>query len=216
MFYTIYRITNRISGKQYIGKHQTEDLDDGYMGSGKRITQAIAKYGIESFKKEILYVLSTEQEMNAKEAELVTEEFCLREDTYNLCVGGGGGFTYVNREGLGLLRNKTPEGQRRTIEALRANRRRWVKSQEFREHHRHLTQQNAERNKGRQGTFTGKSHTDESKRLIGEANKQMVGRKNSQYGTRWITDGTINRKISSDALLPTGWRPGRVTNQTRV
>ena len=40
--------------------------------------------------------------MNAKEKELVTEEFCLREDTYNICEGGHGGFGYVNQNRLNL------------------------------------------------------------------------------------------------------------------
>ena len=37
MFYTIYKITNKINGKIYIGKHQTKDPYDLYYGSGKAI-----------------------------------------------------------------------------------------------------------------------------------------------------------------------------------
>lgn len=87
MFYTVYRITNRINGKTYIGKHKTLNLEDGYMGSGKLICRAIKKYGVENFNKEILFVLSSEEEMNDKEKELVK----LDEMSYNLCDGGQGG-----------------------------------------------------------------------------------------------------------------------------
>ena len=44
MHYTIYKITNKINNKFYIGMHQTKKLDDGYMGSGKRLKLAIKKY----------------------------------------------------------------------------------------------------------------------------------------------------------------------------
>ena len=100
VFFTIYKITNQINEKIYIGKHQTFTLDDGYMGSGKYLRNAIDKYGIENFKKEILFVFDNEQDMNAKEKELVTEEFVDRRDTYNLCPGGLGGFGYINRNGM--------------------------------------------------------------------------------------------------------------------
>ena len=100
MKYTIYQITNVINGKIYIGKHQTNNINDGYMGSGKNLKRAIKKYGIDNFVKDILYVFDSEEKMNYKEAELVTEEFCLREDTYNICVGGKGGFSYINNNGM--------------------------------------------------------------------------------------------------------------------
>lgn len=91
MKYTIYQITNKLNGKIYIGKHQTENIDDGYFGSGVALKEAIKKYGKEFFEKEILFVFNTEQEMNAKERELITEDFVKRKDTYNLGVGGEGG-----------------------------------------------------------------------------------------------------------------------------
>lgn len=91
MFFTIYKITNILNGKIYVGKHQTKDLNDGYMGSGKSIKFAIRKYGKQNFKKEILFIFDNEIEMNAKEKELITEDFVIRDDTYNIGIGGEGG-----------------------------------------------------------------------------------------------------------------------------
>jgi hypothetical protein len=91
MFYTIYKTTNRINGKFYIGKHQTKNPNDSYYGSGKKLELAIKKYGKENFTKEILFIFNNEEEMNAKEKEIITEEFVSRRDTYNVGVGGEGG-----------------------------------------------------------------------------------------------------------------------------
>ena len=80
----------------YIGKHVTENKDDGYMGSGLRIRRAIAKYGLENFEKSILFECKSKQEMNKKEAEIVNEEFIARDDVYNIKLGGEGGWDYSN------------------------------------------------------------------------------------------------------------------------
>ena len=52
--YCIYRITNLINGKTYIGQHRYEDINDDYMGSGIYLVRAQKKYGIKNFKKEII------------------------------------------------------------------------------------------------------------------------------------------------------------------
>lgn len=88
MFHIVYLITNLINNKKYIGVHSTNNLDDGYMGSGKLIIKAIKKYGIENFKREILYQFDTAQEAYDKERELVTEKIINNNEYYNLREGG--------------------------------------------------------------------------------------------------------------------------------
>lgn len=88
--YTIYKTTNLINGKYYIGFHGTEDPNDDYLGSGARITMAVKKYGQENFKKEVLFEFDNPEEAYAKEAELVQEEQVMDENCYNV-VGGGRG-----------------------------------------------------------------------------------------------------------------------------
>ena len=90
----IYQTTNLLSGKTYIGRHSTDNLDDGYLGSGTILKRAIQKSGRDSFKRIVLFDFATPEEMIAKEIELLTEEFVNRDDNYNLGSGQGGLFTH--------------------------------------------------------------------------------------------------------------------------
>ena len=97
MFYTIYKTTNRINGKFYIGKHQTQKLNDNYLGSGKTLELAIKKYGRKNFEKRILFIFDTEEKMNQKEKEIVNEDFISSHFNYNCGVGGEGGAQFKNK-----------------------------------------------------------------------------------------------------------------------
>lgn len=202
--FLIYKTTNLINGKIYIGKHKTRCIDDGYMGSGKWLKRAISKYGIENFAREILHECSSEEEMNAKEAELVTEEFCLHGDTYNLCVGGQGGFSYINRELL------TTEKRRKRGKIAGSKKKFW--SQESRDKMAPIQLANIARSheKYKEGTFKGKTHTEQWKANHSNMMKgKQTGENNSQFGTIWITNGVSSKKISKCDDVPVGWTLGR-------
>ena len=97
MKHYIYKITNSVNGKIYIGAH-TGSEDDDYLGSGKLIQRALKKYGREVFSKEVLEYFSTAEEMFRRESEIITEEFLLRQDIYNVAPGGSGGSISSNRK----------------------------------------------------------------------------------------------------------------------
>ncbi len=94
--YLIYQITNLINNHIYIGAHITYNINDKYLGSSKYLKKDIKLLGKNNFKKEILFVFNTKEEMIAKEAELVNKEFCHRIDTYNKMRGGILSFSWAN------------------------------------------------------------------------------------------------------------------------
>ena len=103
MNYIVYKTTNLINGKIYVGVHRTNpDIFDGYIGCGvtkkdkksktKGFPKAVLKYGYNNFKRETLFIYpDTEQgklDAYKKEAEIVNLEFIKSKDTYNLALGG--------------------------------------------------------------------------------------------------------------------------------
>jgi len=163
------------------------------MGSGKLIKRAIKKHGIENFEKTILYKLNSEEDMNTKEAQLVTEEYCKSNHTYNLCPGGKGGWGYINQNGLSghslgaLAANSTDLKRKASSNRLKKT---WEEGK------MPLTKNNG---------WTGRQHREETKEKLRKSKNQ--GSKNSQFGTIWINNGIKAKKWKGD--IPNGWFKGR-------
>jgi hypothetical protein len=198
VFYLIYKITNTINGKFYIGAHKTKNKDDGYMGSGVLITRAIEKYGVENFTKEILFECTSIDEMYNKERECVIVD---PTRSYNLIPGGWGGFTLdASLKGVKAACKKRSQLLRENPEFAK-----WV-SERLSEGLKKSVSE------GRHKTFLGKKHSDEAKQKIGNANSiHQRGKQNSQFGTMWIYNTATfeNKKISVNDPIPSGWVRGR-------
>ena len=186
--------------------HQTKDLEDGYMGSGKLIKRAINKHGVENFTKEILHVLDTEDEMRLKESEIVNEEYVSRDDTYNLCHGGKGGFGYINEELSEKMFKIRQENALKIPKNIKVSNGLYYGNMNFKQAYL--------KGNSKHNSFLGKRHTEKTKRMMSNSHKGIhKGQKNSQYGTCWITDGLNNKKIKKEFLetwLNDGWKRGRV------
>ena len=96
-YFYFYCVTNITNNKVYYGVHTTDNLNDGYMGSGKLIRRAISKYGNDKFEKEIIMFFNTRDDMFLYEKEFINEEFLqmFKGKTYNLKLGGDGGYQYA-------------------------------------------------------------------------------------------------------------------------
>lgn len=184
MFYIVYKITNKINNKYYIGMHKTNNLDDGYMGSGKLIKRAIQKYGIEKFSKEILHIFDNEIDMRNKEKKLVV----LSEQSYNLCDGGKGGFGYINRNKLtsGIVSDNSKNNLKKGNNPWKSEPEHYAKIAVIR------------KEKYPDGVWKNRKHSEETKAKLRFSKNN--GEKNSQFGTIWVTNGVTNKKIKQDML----------------
>jgi hypothetical protein len=196
-FHFIYKTTNILSGRYYIGMHSTDDLEDDYLGSGNRLRLAVRKHGKENFVREILEFLPDRQSLKKRESEIVNLDEVAKEDCMNLTVGGDEWAVKANKIHLEKLKND--EGYKSNFkqnvsDGLKAS------------------YQNGRKGKNYH-SWKGQTFSDETKRKMSESSKGCgTGKTNSQYGTCWITKEGNNKKIKKEELdthLTQGWVKGR-------
>ena len=97
-YHYIYKTTCLINNKYYIGMHSTDNLSDGYIGSGKKLWYSINKYGKENHLVEILEYHQTRNALRLREKQLVNEELLQDIMCMNLVIGGEGGYRNLTKE----------------------------------------------------------------------------------------------------------------------
>jgi hypothetical protein len=201
-YHFIYKTTNTITGRYYYGMHSTNNLDDGYLGSGKRLRYSINKYGKENHKVEHLEFLSDRKSLIKREKEIVNLNEIAKEECMNLMIGGEGGFISEEQQ-----RYRSVCGGKATSLKLKND-------PEFRKRHQEIASKKMKKlhqlGKITPPDWTGKKHTEKSKKKIGLSNSvKQSGINNSQFGTSWITNGVDNKKIIKGDNIPDGWKLGR-------
>lgn len=178
MFTYVYKITNLINGKMYIGQHSTKNINDGYMGSGSLLLKAYAKYGKENFKKEIIaFVNGTKEELDF--AEIFFIKHCRnkfgKENLYNLADGGGGSAGFKLSE----------EQRKRQAESVKKT---FAKPE--------VKEKFSKLRKGKKSGFAGKHHSEETKNKIGAAskgNKYRAGMPSWNKGLKGVSKETSEK-----------------------
>jgi hypothetical protein len=90
MKHILYKTTCKVTEKFYIGVHSTDNVEDGYLGSGVIIAKSLKKYGKENHNREILEVFNSREELLTREAEIVNEELLQNPLCMNIHLGGMG------------------------------------------------------------------------------------------------------------------------------
>ena len=210
-YHYIYKIT-RFDGKYYIGMHSTDNLDDGYFGSGKLITRSIKKHGIEKHRKEILEFVESRISLKERERELVNEEIINDPLCMNLKLGGSGGShgkeaeiwarpgykeKLAKSQSVGQLLKWSDAAHQEKMSKIRRDQ--WL-SEEYR-----IKMADRTLSSG----MLGKQHTEATRSKMSLSGR---GEKNSQFGSCWVTDGVKPIKIKKDKLdeyLANGYCRGR-------
>lgn len=125
MYHIVYKTTNKLNSKYYIGVHSTSDLNDGYLGSGKNLRRAIRKYGSKAFERVILAVYSEREEALYLEKSIVTKELTEDSMCYNIVEGGG---IPPSQKGMSHEKNKLRGEHRTEAQKLAAIKRRGRKT----------------------------------------------------------------------------------------
>lgn len=209
-YHYIYKTINIINSNFYIGLHSTNNINDGYMGSGDRIRSSIRHYGKDNHTFEILEFLDSRDLLLSREKEIVNRDLLKNPLCLNIMEGGYGfldeeHMKKVSKAGNDAFREKLRDPNYMEYFLLKCD----SKGKAENMHRIHIE-------RGFDfGTFRNKKHTTETISKMKESKSgKGLGNENSQFGTCWINSVEIgDKKIRKEDLefyLESGWKKGRI------
>jgi hypothetical protein len=217
-YYYIYVTKNVINEKQYVGFHATNNLNDGYIGSGVLLHKKIEEYGVENFKKEILEFV-TKNNWSEKETYWIKKlKTYVKDGGYNLTLGGDGTLgnvlseetkekiriKAVGRKASKKTRKKISIGNRgkiiseKTKKALSKPRKTGCSE----ERKRKISEANKGKpawNKGMKGMIFHSEETKQKKRIANSGkNNPMYGKKHSKESIKKMSENSKGKSLSEE------------------
>ncbi len=210
MLHYLYKTTCLITGRYYIGMHSTHKLEDGYMGSGKRLRYSLRKHGVDNHVKEILEFFETRELLVEAEKKAITSDMIIDNNCMNLREGGYGGGGIWSEQHKEKFIKAGIDNFNNTKDIRMVN---LLKVKSTTSYRTNMSNGKKKYFQTHDGTFLGKQHSEESKQKISNQKKGTgIGKTNSQFGTCWITKNNVNKKIKKEDLdlyISDGWIKGR-------
>lgn len=202
----IYKTTNLVNGKIYIG--QDKNNNHTYLGSGKILHLAFQKHGIENFNKEIIEECESIEELNEREKYWISfYNSTNRSIGYNIALGGNGGDTLSKHPNKKEIGNRIGESNKRLWEDEVYK----TKMSEIRKNQ--VTEETREKlsklSKGENNPNYGKHHSEEIKnkirtkaigRIVTEETRKKISEANTgKLGNNWSDEQKRNHsKLMSE------------------
>ena len=185
----LYKTTNLLNGKFYIGVHEG-NINDNYLGSGVTLKKAIKKYGIINFKRDIIKIFTNSIDAYLAEAEMVTIELINNKLCYNETLGGRGGWYHCIRYGDDNAMRR-PSVAKKCSEALKLA----ISPEERKNRSNRMKKHRAN---GTIKVRSGFKQTDETKQKLSLAHK---GRQSYNKGKKMSPDSKETRLKKKQAAI---------------
>lgn len=205
-YHYIYKTTCIVNNKFYIGMHSTDNLEDGYLGSGKRLWNSIDFHGRENHVKEIIEFVENREELKKREKIIVNEQLLSEKLCMNIQIGGGGGFSSDEH-----MKKCSSAGNKAFKEKIEND----PKFKEiFQKNGGNSWRKYLSKGTHNHSTFTGKKHSEESKNKMSDLKKGTgIGEKNSVYGRKWMNKKgekpKMVKKEEIEVYLNNNWKLGK-------